>query len=177
MRKIIKIEIKLLGSYRNGTQFRGNFFLTPKQKGWLNLGIYWPLSWCQILIPTGPDCHGVENRGLFGNRAFCTHACDWSYMTGNPSDWEYQNPMCNMDAGHMAFTSTFLFHEGVSLPSTQLALTKMKDISFHTAEGLTVYLTKTLGDIISVPHRYTYTDAQISHRPRFLPKHWPSNSQ
>lgn len=62
----------------------------------------------------------------------------------------------------MAFASTFLFHRGVSLPSTPLALTKMKD-SFHVAEGLTVYLTKMLSDIISTVHRYTYTNAQIPH--------------
>ena len=77
-----KIEIKLLGSYRNGTQFGGNFFLTPKQKGWLNLGIYWPVSWYQILIPSGLHCHGVERTGLLGNKSFCIHACDWSYMKG-----------------------------------------------------------------------------------------------
>jgi len=47
-----------------------------------------------------------------------------------------------MDASHMAFTSTFLFRERVSLPSILLALSKMKDMSFHVAEGLTMYLTK-----------------------------------
>lgn len=46
-----KIEIKLLGRHQTSTQFRDNVFLTPKQKGWLNLGIcslflgikYWSL--------------------------------------------------------------------------------------------------------------------------------------
>lgn len=92
-----KIKIKLLGSYWNGTQFRGNFSFTSKQKGWLNLWIYRPVSWYQILIPLSPQCHSMEKTGLFGSRSFCIHAFDWSYMKGNPSDWEYEKPTCYTD--------------------------------------------------------------------------------
>lgn len=39
-------------------------------------------------------------------------------MKGDLSDWEYENPACYMDASHMAFTSTFLFHKGASAKHT-----------------------------------------------------------
>lgn len=97
-------------------------------------------------------------------------------MKGSPSDWEYENPTRSTDASHMAFTSSFLFLQRVSLPSTPLAFTKTKD-SVHRAEGLMVHLTNMLSDVISAIHRYTYTDAQKTYCMRFLPKHWPSNSQ
>lgn len=88
-----KIGIKLHGRLWNGTHFRGNFFSHPQTKELVDLGVtVIPIPWYQIRIPSGPQCHNSKSTSLFGQKSLCTHACNWSYMKGNPSDWEYEKP-------------------------------------------------------------------------------------
>lgn len=152
-------------------------FLSPPSKrvGWicgftgLFLDIkYWPLRIHSVTAWKRQVCLGTD---LSIYMLLIDLIWKGILQTGN-----MKSPRVTRINHHMAFTSTFLFHDGACLPIVLLALTKVKD-SFHVADGLTMYLSKMFSDIISAIHRCTYTDAQIPYWGRFLPKHWPSKSQ
>lgn len=117
-------------------------FSHPQTKELVDLGFtVIPISWYQIWIPLGPCCRSKESTSLFGQKSLCTHACNRSYMKGNPSDLEYEKP------SYDTITMLVIWHLHLQFCSVR--------------EGLTVYLAKVLSDINSRSHRYTYTDTQI----------------